>query len=178
MIRAKCIKQGGLKFPPITDTEVVAVGETYEEVTQKLVDLFSKKLNQSIISSVYHSSSAYYIIHLVNSLSLVPPSPYPTASRTTYFSVYFSLEIDEYSRKEMEEHERECEREEQAIKEEEEWMARHFDDDDEPDAATRYAEQYLRDYHSWIGGMLLERNLKDMLTEIIVDIYKKLNYVN
>jgi hypothetical protein len=164
--------------PPITESKSFETASTIEELGQKLTGIYSSMYRQHFQWDLILRDD-YRIIHVIGTEStFINPASKTGSGCHLKISDYFLIigEKDIYSDTNA------C-AEEIAEKEEQEYMETCIREAQQKekaldDIARSWAEWWIDKHTPWIGELMLKGSLQNLLTEVIINVYKRLKDVD
>ena len=152
--------------PPITESKSFETASTIEELGQKLTGIYASMYRQHFQWNLILRDD-YRIIHVIGTEStFINPTSKTGSGCHLKISDYFLIigEEDIYSDTNA------C-AEEIAEKEEEEYTKAY-------QREVKRAEWWIDKHTPWIGELMLKGSFHDLLTEVIMNVYKRLKNVD
>lgn len=169
--------------PPITESKSFETASTIEELGQKLTGIYTSMYRQHFQWDLILRDD-YRIIHVIGTEStFINPTSKTGSGCHLKISDYFLIigEEDIYSDTNA------C-AEEIAEKEEEEYtkayqrevkrIAEACNEINQNEEARSWAEWWIDKHTPWIGELMLKGSFHDLLTEVIMNVYKRLKDVD
>lgn len=169
--------------PPITESKSFETASTIEELGQKLTGVYASMYRQHFQWDLIFRDD-YRIIHVIGTEStFINPTSKTGSGCRLKISDYFLIigEEDIYS-------DTNADAEEIAEKEEQEYMEacireaqqkeKALVDIARNEEARSWAEWYIDKHTPWIGELMLKGSLQNLLTEVIMNVYKRLKDVD